>query len=353
MKLEDLAVRLGCRLEGDGAIEVTRLASLMRAGPGELTFLTSARYTSELHTTRASAVILGDDAPAAPCAMLRSRDPYMAFAVAAGLFAQPIRPGPGVDRLASISADAVLGVDVSIGPFVAIDEGVAIGDRTVIYPNVTIGRGVRIGCDGIIHAGVSIREGTIIGDRVILQDGAVVGSDGFGFARRADGTHLKIPQTSIVVIEDDVEIGANSAIDRPAIGETRIRAGAKIDNLVQVAHGVTIGRNSLLVAQVGVAGSTTIGDNVVLAGQVGVVGHLEIGDGVVASAQTGIPHSLEAGAFVSGSPAIPHRDWLKASAAFRRLPEMRKALNDLERRLERIERELGESRPHPPLPSEP
>jgi UDP-3-O-[3-hydroxymyristoyl] glucosamine N-acyltransferase len=184
---------------------------------------------------------------------------------------------------------------------------------------------------------VSIRERVRIGHRVIVQDGAVVGSDGFGFARRPDGSHHKIPQIGGVVIEDDVEIGANSTIDRPAVGETRIGAGTKIDNLVQIAHGVAVGRHVLLAAQVGVAGSVTIEDNVMLAGQVGVAGHITLGKGVVATAQTGIPNSVEAGAFISGYPAIPNRDWLKSSAVFRKLPELKKLVADLERRIEELE----------------
>ena len=217
-----------------------------------------------------------------------------------------------------------LGEGASVGPFAVVGEGAAIGERTIVYPHVVIGRQAQIGDDCILHARVSIRERVRIGNRVIIQDGAIIGSDGFGFAQRPDGTHHKIPQIGGVVIEDDVEIGAQTAIDRPAVGTTRIGAGSKIDNLVQIAHGVTIGRNVLLAAQVGIAGSTTIEDSVTLAGQVGVAGHLTIGKGVIATAQTGIPNSVEAGAFVSGYPAISNRDWLKSSAVFRRLPELKK-----------------------------
>jgi UDP-3-O-[3-hydroxymyristoyl] glucosamine N-acyltransferase len=187
---------------------------------------------------------------------------------------------------------------------------------------------------------VSIRERCVLGHRVVVQDGAVIGSDGYGFVRRADGTHQKIPQPAIVVLEDDVEIGANTAIDRPAVGETRICAGAKIDNLVQIAHGVTVGRNTLLAAQVGIAGSSSVGDNVTLAGQVGVAGHLHIGDGARATAQTGIPNSVDPGAFVSGYPAIDNRDWLRASAVFRRLPELRRLVSDLQKRIGELEARL-------------
>jgi UDP-3-O-[3-hydroxymyristoyl] glucosamine N-acyltransferase len=193
----------------------------------------------------------------------------------------------------------------------------------------------------VIHSHVSIREGVVIGDRVIVQDGAVIGADGFGFAKRSDGSYEKIPQPGSVVIEDDVEIGANTTVDRPAVGETRISAGAKIDNLVQVAHGVHVGRHTLLCAQVGVAGSSRIGERVVLAGQVGVAGHLEVGDDVTATAQSGIPNSVAAGAVVSGYPAIPNRDWLRASAVFKRLPELKRKVADLESRLAQLEEQLS------------
>ncbi len=207
----------------------------------------------------------------------------------------------------------------------SIGAGASIGARTIIYPNVVIGPGARIGDDCVIHSQVSIRERVVVGHRVIVQDGAVLGSDGFGFARQPDGTHLKIPQRADVVIEDDVEIGANTTIDRPAVGETRIGAGTKIDNLVQIGHGVTIGRRVLFAAQVGIAGSCVIEDDVVLAGQVGVADHVRLGKGVVATAQTGIPNSVDAGGYVSGYPAIDHREWLKSSAVFRQLPALRKA----------------------------
>ena len=225
--------------------------------------------------------------------------------------------------------------------FAVVGEGAVLGARTIVHAHAVIYPGVIVGDDCVVHAHASIRERCRIGCRVIIQNGAVVGSDGFGFAPRPDGTYQKIPQTAPVVIEDDVEIGANTTIDRPAVGETRIEAGTKIDNLVQVAHGVRIGRNVMLVAQVGIAGSTTVGDATVLAGQVGVAGHLHIGKGTKATAQTGIPNSLPDGSFVSGYPAIDNRDWLKSSAVFRRLPEMKKALAALEKRLDRLDARLG------------
>jgi UDP-3-O-[3-hydroxymyristoyl] glucosamine N-acyltransferase len=340
LKLKEIAQRLECRLDGDGEIEIHRVAGIEDAGAGDLTFFTNPKYARELRKTTASAVILSEKAEAAPCAMLRVSHPYLAFAKAVALFAVDDRPPAGIHRLADVASTAAVAADAVIGPFTAIGERARIGARTLIHPHVTIGPGARVGDDCIIHSHVSIRERVEIGNRVIIQDGAVIGSDGFGFATRPDGTHQKIPQVGAVVIEDDVEVGANAAIDRPAVGETRIGAGSKIDNLVQVAHGVTIGRNTLLAAQVGIAGSTTIEDSVTLAGQVGVSGHITIGKGTIATAQTGIPNSVAPGSFISGYPAIANRDWLKSSAVFRKLPELRKAIADLDARLAHIESRL-------------
>jgi UDP-3-O-[3-hydroxymyristoyl] glucosamine N-acyltransferase len=337
LKLRDIAERIECRLEGDGDLDIRRVAAIEDAGPGDLTFFANPKYAAELRHTHASAVILGEAAEAAPCAMLRSPQPYLAFARAVEAFAVDTRPAAGVHALADVAASAVVAPDASVGPFVAIGEGVRIGARTIVYPHVTIGAGAAIGDDCVVHARVSIRERVQVGNRVVLQDGAVLGSDGFGFARRPDGSHHKIPQVGAVVVEDDVEIGANATVDRPAVGETRIGAGTKVDNLVQVAHGVTIGRHVLLAAQVGIAGSSTIEDAVTLAGQVGVAGHITIGKGTIATAQTGIPNTVDPGSFISGYPAIKNRDWLKASAIFRRLPELRKTIADLERRLAELE----------------
>ncbi len=340
MKLRDIAERLECRLDGDGEIEIQRVAGIEDAGPGDLTFFTNPKYARALRATGASAVILSEKAEPAPCAMLRVSHPYLAFAKAVELFAQSNRPPAGIHRLADVAATAVVAPDAIVGPFTVVGDGARIGARTLVSPHVTIGAGAHIGDDCVIHSQVSIRERVQIGNRVVLQDGAVIGSDGFGFATKPDGTHYKIPQIGTVVIEDDVEIGANAAIDRPAVGATRIGAGSKIDNLVQVAHGVTVGRNVLLAAQVGIAGSTSIEDSVTLAGQVGVSGHITIGKGTIATAQTGIPNSVDAGSFISGYPAISNRDWLKSSAVFRKLPELRKAIADLDARLAQVEARL-------------
>jgi len=337
LKLSELAQRLECRLEGDGEIAIRRVAGIEDAGPGDLTFFTNPRYAAELKRTRASAVIVSERTDGAPCAVLRSRHPYLTFARAVEMFADPWRPAPGIHRLADVAATAVIAADASIGPFAVVGDGTHVGARTIVHAHVTIGRHARIGDDCVVHSHVSIRERVEVGNRVVLQDGAVIGSDGFGFARTPDGTHHKIPQVGGVVIEDDVEIGANAAIDRPAVGETRIGAGSKIDNLVQVAHGVTLGKNVLLAAQVGIAGSTTIEDSVTLAGQVGVAGHITVGKGAIATAQSGIPSSVEPGSLVSGYPAIDNRDWLKSSAVFRKLPELRKTIAELERRIAELE----------------
>jgi UDP-3-O-[3-hydroxymyristoyl] glucosamine N-acyltransferase len=333
VKLRDLAERLACRLEGDGEVEIVRVAGIQHAQSGDLTFLASPKYEVALARTRASAVLLRDDAPPAPCAMLRTPDPYLAFARAVGLFAPAWRPSPGVHALAAVAADARIGASVSIGPFVSIGEGASIGDHTVVFPNVTIGPGAQIGADCVIHSNVAIRERVVIGSRVVLQNGVVIGSDGYGFVRRGDGTHEKIPQVATVVIEDDVELGANTTVDRPAVGETRIRSGTKIDNLVQIGHGVTVGRNVLMAAQVGIAGSTDVEDDVVFGGQVGVGGHLTIGRGSVAVGQSGVTNSLEPGAMVAGYPAIDSREWRKASVVFKRLPELKRRIEELEARV--------------------
>jgi UDP-3-O-[3-hydroxymyristoyl] glucosamine N-acyltransferase len=336
LKLKDLAERLACRLDGDGEIDIER------ARAGDLTFLANARYRPHLASTKASAVIVPLDVPqgATVAALLRTDRPAVCFAEAIRLLKHAVGPSAGIDSTALIAPDASVAATASIGPFVSIGRGAVIGERTVIYPHVSIGEGATVGDDCIVHARVSIRERVRIGHRVVLQDGAVVGSDGFGFAKRSDGTHLKIPQLADVVLEDDVEIGANTTVDRPAVGETRIAAGTKIDNLVQVGHGVSIGRRVLLAAQVGIAGSSVVEDDVVLAGQVGVAGHLTVGKGVVATAQTGIPNAIAPGQFVSGYPAIPNRDWLKSSAIFRQLPALRKRVTELEQRIAELEEKL-------------
>lgn len=335
--LGELARRLECPVEGDAAIEIRRVAKIEDAGPGDLTFLANPKYVAKLATTKASAVIMNGEVATAPCAVIRSSSPYLTFARAAQVLAPVTRVATGIHSLASVAPDAVVDATASVGAFVVIGSGASIGRHTIIHPHVVIGEGATIGDDCVLHAQVSVRERCVLGHRVILQNGAVIGSDGYGFAQRPDGTHEKIPQTAPVVIEDDVEIGANTTIDRPAVGETRIRAGTKIDNLVQIGHGVVVGKHSLLAAQVGIAGSTMLGDQVMFGGQVGVGGHLTIGDRVKAVGQTGITNSVDADTFVSGYPAIENAEWRRSSVVFRKLPEMRRQLRDLEDRLRKLE----------------
>ena len=337
MTLGELARRLECPVEGDAAIEIRRVAKIEDAGPGDLTFLANPKYASKLASTRASAVIMNGEAIAAPCAVIRSASPYLTFARAAQVLSPNTPPPAGIHPLAAVAGDAKIDPSATVGAYAVIGSSVTIGARTVVHPHVVIGDGAAVGPDCILHAHVSIRERCTIGARVIVQNGAVVGSDGYGFAPRPDGTHEKIPQTAPVVIEDDVEIGANTTIDRPAVGETRIKAGTKIDNLVQIGHGVVVGKNTLLAAQVGIAGSTVIGDSVMFGGQVGVGGHLTIGDRAKAVGQSGITNSVDEGAFVSGYPAIDNGEWRRASAVFRRLPELRRQLRALEDRLKKLE----------------
>ena len=324
MKLAELATALGCPLDGKGAADVTRVAGLEDARPGDITFLSNRKYAKHVAKTRASAIIADASLKSAPCPIIRSRQPYVTFAEALALLTPARRVAAGIHPLAAVDATATIAASASIGPFVAVGAGSTVGERTIVHPHAVIGPGVTVGADCVIHAQVSIREDVTLGDRVILQDAAVIGSDGFGFAKRADGTHHKIPQVGRVVIEDDVEIGAHSAIDRPAVGETRIAAGAKIDNLVQIAHGVKVGRRVLLAAQVGIAGSTTIEDDAVFAGQAGAVGHVRVGKGSIVTAKSGVTHDLPPGSAVSGFPAFDLKEWKKATVAFRKLGRARR-----------------------------
>jgi UDP-3-O-[3-hydroxymyristoyl] glucosamine N-acyltransferase len=335
--LGELARRLECPVEGDAGIEIHRVAKIETAGPGDVTFFAASKYAAALAATKASAVIAGADATGAPCAVIRSASPYLTFARALQVLSPERKPEPGVDKLAAVAADAAVDPSATVGPFAVIERGARVGARTVVHAHVVIGADTVIGPDCVLHAHVSIRERCVLGARVVVQDGAVIGSDGFGFAPRPDGSFEKIPQAGPVVIEDDVEIGANSTIDRPAIGETRIKSGVKIDNLVQIAHGVLIGRNSLLAAQVGIAGTTIIGDNVMFGGQAGVSGHLTIGDRVKVAAKTGIIASIDPDTSMSGYPMMETSEWRRAHVVVRKLPEMRKQLKNLEDRLAALE----------------
>jgi len=323
MKLSAIAAALQVRLEnGSPETEICGLNGIEQAGPGELTFVSNPKYAAAARTTRAAAVIVGEDFPALPGAMLRAKDPYLTFARALELFHPALRYAPGVHPTAVVHARAKVGAGAHIGPYVVIDEDVEIGANAVLLAHVVIYRGVKIGDNFFAHAHSVVRENCRIGNNVLLQNGVVIGADGFGFAKTAEGRWHKIPQPAPVVIEDDVEVQANSCIDRASVGETRIGRGVKIDNLVQVGHGTHVGEDALLCAQVGLAGSTEIGKRAILTGQVGVVGHCKVGDNAIVTPQSGVAHDIEAGALVSGAPAVEHKLWLKYSAILPKLPEI-------------------------------
>ena len=340
MKLSQVAETLDCRLEGAPDIEITGVAGIEQAAPGQLTFLANRRYVPLLKTTRASAVFIEDRVPltrdpaAPPLAALRSPNPYLAFAKALALFHQPPSYKPGIHPTAVIAPTARIGEGAHIGPYCFIDDQVEIGSNAVLHSFVSIYRGAKIGDHFFAHAHTVVREDCRIGHRVILQNGAVIGSDGFGFAKQPDGSWYKIAQSGPAVLEDDIEIQANSCINRATIGETRIARGAKLDDLVLVGHASKVGVNTLLCGQVGLAGSTIVGDNCIFAGQSASSGHLKVGNGVIVTAQSGLPGDVEPGAIRSGSPAVDNRLWLKVTAALNRLPELQKRVNQLERDLE-------------------
>ena len=327
MKLSQLADTLEARLEnGSPDTEITGVAGIEEAQAGQITFIANPKYASAARTTRASAVIVTADFPSGNRTVLRSSNPYLAFARAIELFYEAPRYTPGVHATAIIHPSASIGPNAHIGPYVVIDRDVVIGANATLLAHVVIYPGASIGDHFFAHAHAVVREHCRLGDHVILQNGVVIGADGFGFAKDDSGHWHKIVQSGPAVLEDYVEVQANACVDRASIGETHIAKGAKIDNLVQVGHGSRVGENSLLCAQAGLAGSTEVGKNVILAGQVGVAGHCKIGDGVIATAQTGIPNDVPAGAVVSGYPAIDNKLWLRCSAAFHRLPELMKAI---------------------------
>lgn len=327
MKLSEMASRLGARLEnGSPDTQITGVAGIEEAGEHQLTFIANRKYAAAARTTRASAIIVSEDFPAGAKAVLRSKNPYLAFARALEFFYQPPEYAPGIHTTAVVHPSAKIGREAHIGPYAVIDEDVVIGDRAVILAHVVVYRGAKIGKNFFAHAHSVVREHCRLGDSVLLQNGAVVGADGFGFAKDDAGKWHKIVQSGPAVLEDDVEVQANACIDRASIGETHVATGAKIDNLVQVGHGSSVGENTLLCAQVGLAGSTEVGKDVILAGQVGVAGHCKIGDGAIATAQSGIPNDVPAKAVVSGYPAIDNKLWLRCVAVFNRLPELARAL---------------------------
>lgn len=336
MRLGDIAQRLECKLEGDAGIDITGVAGIEEAAPGQLTFLANRRYRPAVATTRASAILIAPDAGDVPLAALRSSNPYLDFARALEFFHPAPAYSAEVHPTASISRTAKIGAGAHIGPYCYVGENVEIGLNAILHSFVTIYRDAKIGDDFFAHSHAIIREECHIGDRVTLQNGAVIGSDGFGFAKQADGSWYKIRQAGIAVLEDDVEVQAGAIIDRATIGETRISRGAKIDNLVQVGHASKVGKNSLLCGQVGLAGSTRVGENCILAGQVGAAGHLTIGDGAVVTSQSGVPNDVPPGALYSGYPAIENKSWLKSVAVFNRLPELQKQVRELTAEIEKL-----------------
>jgi UDP-3-O-[3-hydroxymyristoyl] glucosamine N-acyltransferase len=325
MKLSEIASAIEARMEGQD-VEITAVAGIQQAGPSELTFVANPRYAGAAKTTKASAVIVAQDFPALETPTLRSANPYLAFARALELFYQPPRYAPGIHSTAVIHNSARIGERSHIGAYVVVDQDVEIGEDCVLLPHVVIYRGARIGDNFLAHAHAVVREYCWLGHNVVLQNGAVIGGDGFGFAKDGAGAWRKIVQSGPAVLEDHVEVQVNACVDRASVGETRVRRGAKIDNLVQVGHGSTVGEDSLLCAQVGLAGSTVLGKNVILAGQVGIAGHCRIGDDAMATAQSGVPNDVADGKVVSGYPAMDNKQWLRCVAAFQRLPEIAKAV---------------------------
>jgi UDP-3-O-[3-hydroxymyristoyl] glucosamine N-acyltransferase len=329
MKLGEIAKRLGCDLRGGAEVEITGVAGIEEAEAGQLTFLTNRKYRPALETTRASAVLIARDSGPIRIAALRSANPYLDFARAIEIFhAAPAYPA-GVHPTAVVAKSAKIGPGAHIGPYCFVDEDVEIGADAVLHSFVSIYRGVRIGDKFFAHAHSCVRENCRIGNGVLLQNGVVVGSDGFGFARESNGHWYKMLQAGITVIGDDVEIQAHSSVDRATIGETRIARGAKIDNLVQVGHACTVGEDTLLCGQVGLAGTTHVGNRCILAGQVGAAGHLTIGDGATLTAQSGVPTDVPANAVYSGYPAMDNLAWRKSAAVFNRLPDLQRDLREL------------------------
>lgn len=350
LELQELARRVRAELRGDGARRIAGVAPLETAGPEQVSFYANPRYKPDLSATRAGAVIVSaDDAALVPAsaAKLIAAQPYVAFARCSALFHAEPRPAAGVQPGAHVAADADVHPTATVGAGAIVGRGARIGAGTVLHPGAKVLDGARVGANCILYTGAVVRERCILGDRVILQPNAVVGSDGFGFAFDLEGDeelgiegpfHRKVPQAGIVRVEDDVELGACTCVDRATLGETVIGRGAKVDNLVQIAHNVKVGPHSLLIAQCGISGSTELGAGVILAGQVGVVGHLKLGDGARVGAQSGVSRDLADGETVSGSPAIAHRDWLRMVAALPRIPDLLREIRRLEKRVTDLEK---------------
>jgi UDP-3-O-[3-hydroxymyristoyl] glucosamine N-acyltransferase len=345
--LAELARRVGGEVEGDGALRLEGVAPLEDAGPAEISFLANKKYRRAFEASRAGAVVVERDADVPPGrAVLRAESAYLAFAKISTLFHPPREALPEVSPLAAVHPTATVDPSAQVMPLASIAAGARVGARTIVFPGAQLGEDARVGEDCLVYQNVVVRERCVVGDRVILQPGCVVGSDGFGFALDMEGEgkgprHYKVPQAGIVVIEDDVEVGANSCVDRATLGVTRIGRGAKIDNLVQIAHNVEVGPLSILASQVGIAGSTKLGMGVVAWGQAGIVGHVTIGDRATINAQAGVGHDLEPGARVAGSPATPDVAWARNTAVFNRLTEMRRELRELRAEVARLREKEG------------
>ncbi len=338
-RLQDIAHLIGAELDGDPEALVSNIAGIDKAGQGDLTFVANPKYVQFIPTTGATAIICSPDITAEGKNLLKVDNPYLAYAKVMQFVFPPKKQNGKVDSRAFVGRDVRLGDHVTVYPFAYIGDGCEIGDNTTIYSGCSIGDKVTIGSDTLIYPNVTIREQCAVGSRVIIHAGAVIGSDGFGFAK--DGPkYFKIPQIGNVEIEDDVEIGANVAIDRAAMGSTRIGRGTKVDNLVQVAHNVVTGQDCAIVSQVGISGSTKLGDRVVLAGQAATVGHITIGDDVIVGARGAPSSDIPAGQIVSGAPHMPHRTWLRATKCIPKLPEMRRNIAALERRIAELEKDL-------------
>jgi UDP-3-O-[3-hydroxymyristoyl] glucosamine N-acyltransferase len=337
--LGELAAFLGGELQGPADLSIEGLAALEQATPREISFITQGRFARLANQSRAAAFIVSKEYAGLARPLIIVPHPYLAYARVAALFAPPVRRWPGVSDLAYLGPEVALGQGVSIAPLVFIGAGARLGDRVAILPGCVIGDEVRIGADTLVYPNVTIRERCTVGERCIIHSGAVIGSDGFGFVPQEAGP-VKIPQLGTVVIEDDVEIGANCTIDRGALGATRVGRGVKMDNLVHLAHNVEVGEYSFLVAQVGVSGSTKLGKRVTLAGQVGVTGHIELGDGVQVGAQSGVHRSVPPGETVSGYPARPHREWLQIMGHLPKLPDLYQRLKQLEQNVSELSARL-------------
>ena len=333
MKLGELASRLGAELRGDPELEVTGVKGIEEAGATQITFVANPRYAALARKTRAAAVLVEPDFPEIGPATLRIKNPYHAFSRAIAYFYQPPAYPAGIHPTAVIDPTAEIGQGAHIGAYVVIGPNVRVGPCATLLPHVVLYPGVQVGSHFFAHAHAVVREGCTLGDHVSLENGAVIGADGFGFSKNDAGHWEKIPQSGPVRLGSRVDVQANACVDRATVGATEIGDGTKIDNLVQVGHGSRVGENTLLCAQVGLAGSSVIGNNAILAGQAGVAGHCSLGDGVILTAQSAVSHDVPAGKMISGSPGFDNRTWLRAVAIFQRLPEMLRRLDRLERRL--------------------